>query len=375
MPSHAASVPPVYSPAAAQAAETLPSGTSIAELLDALQLESPLQVHAAPSHGAPRPHEAFSTSVAERRDRTERRSAPRETPDRRFASSHLAMPAGPVDPRPATSPVQPPARPMPLDTRMPELPTMPPALEPARPYELPSRGLQASTVASTRPNIASSALPFPGVAPAAGDVPPMPFAAPIAAPATAAAAPAAPVLDDPAPPTAAPAPPVAPSNTHGQHVPIESIYGGEQQVPMGRLEPWAGHRVDTGVRVLETGPAGPAAAPGYGLDPVVAAVAAAPNAWFGGSSEVDDAMLVWSAPPAVAPLATQVAGLIAPAGSAAPGAALATMPLAPATAAGAPAPSASGRGPIGALLRALVLLGLPAGGGIGIAIAVNHYLL
>jgi hypothetical protein len=250
---------------------------------------------------------------------------------------------------------------------MPELPI---ALEPARPYELPSRGLATGTLRTTRANVHVHDLPFPATA-----------------------------MEHPAPPVGAPEPPAAPPASappapeqaaHVQPAPagmapavgIDGIFANAAPVPVGRLEPFG---PGVAAYVPQTGPAGPAAAPGAGLDPVVAAVAATPSAWHGSAVQVDDAMLVWNAPGTTAPLAPSVAAMISPAPpSAAPTSApatatatavgIATTTLAPTGAPAAAAASARAtRGPLASLLRLLLLVGIPAASGTGIAVALDRF--
>jgi hypothetical protein len=347
--------------------DSMPSGSSIDQIIEALRSEpmptldtsmlldpATLLADIAPEE---RPHGDFHSAV-ERRDIRERRRAGRETPDRRtFTSTYMAAPDnGPADPRPTTPPpATHDARPIPIDARMPELPIQ--ELQPARPYELPSRGVVGETVRSSRASIAAmSAQPFPSHP--------------------------APPIDAPEPPTAPIAPQQQPQQQAVEPHGIEGIFGPPQSV--GRLEPFAPMAP---VQIPDAGPAGPAIAPGAGLDPVVATAAATPSAWFGGQVQVDEAMLVWNAPGATAPLAPQVAAAIAPQtprSAAAPGTApaataaaapIATTMLAPAAAAGAAAgASAATRSPLARLLRMLAWLGLPAGAGIGIAVALDHFL-
>lgn len=112
----------------------LPQGTSINELLDTLK---PSSVQS----DTPAPHAGFHTAVAERRASIDRRRATRSTSERRkFASPNLAMPnAGPSDPRPQHPPIDKPRLPVPLDTRMLDVPQIE-GLQPAVRIELPNRG-------------------------------------------------------------------------------------------------------------------------------------------------------------------------------------------------------------------------------------------
>jgi hypothetical protein len=331
-------------PARLEAPAQLPTGTSIADLMGALETE------------VVRPHAAFSTDV-ERRGRGERRREPRSTGDRRdFTSQHLAAPVdGPVDPRPTGAPTPLEAkRPAPIDPIMPELPL---ALEPSRPYELPSRGISATTLRSTRPNVAVQQPPFPGHAIVA---PPAPVGAP--EPPTAGIA-----FTDQLPP-AAPAQPEVPAVPSS----ISSIFG-EPSAPgqVGHLHP----RILPDLVVPDAGPAGPAMAPGAGLDPIAASVAATPSAWFGGAVHVDDSMLVWNSPGTMAPLAPSVAAMIAPqSGPVATGSGIATTTLAPAPALPA-LPVAATRGSGRSVLRVALLAGLPAAIGIGIAVGLDRFVL
>lgn len=341
-------------------------GTSITDLLDALKLDGMTM-----DADEIRPHAGFSAAV-EQRARTERRREPRLTPDRRaFASTNLAVPDhGPQDPRPQGSP---PVEhvlesPSPIDPIMPKLPI---ALEPARPYELPSRGLATGTLRTTRANVHANEMPFPATA-----------------------------MEHPVPPVGAPEPPTAPPPAaehqfahdpiaHLQPAPvgmaplvgIDGIFGTATPIPVGRLEPFG---AGVAAYVAHTGPAGPAAAPGAGLDPVVATVAATPSAWHGGAVHVDEAMLVWNAPGTTAPLAPSVAAMISTAPpSAAPmsapatsAAGIATTSLAPTCAtAAAVAGARATRGPLATLLRLLLLVGIPAASGTGIAFALDRFIL
>lgn len=359
--------PPVAAtPAAVEPPATV--GTSISELLDALKLDGiTMDVDEI------RPHAEFSAAV-ERRGRNERRREPRVTPDRRaFASTNLAMPDhGPHDPRPQGAP---PVghvlvSPSPIDPIMPDLPI---ALEPARPYELPSRGLAAGTLRTTRANVHVNELPFPATAmlhpvPPAG-APEPPTAPPLEQPATF-EQPAVSTYEQPAPVGMAPL------------VGIDAIFANSAPIPVGRLEPFGPGFT---AYVPQTGPAGPAAAPGFGLDPVVAAVAATPSAWQGSAVQVDDGMLVWNAPGTTAPLAPSVAAMISTAppsatSSSAPATAttagIATTALAPTSASAAAAAGARAtRGPLASLLRLLLLVGIPAASGIGIAVALDRFVL
>jgi hypothetical protein len=299
----------------------LPAGTTVQDLLGALVLDGvpPADAHelATGIELDARPHHEFSVDV-ERRAARERRREHRATPDRRaFTSEHLAAPAaGPVDPRPTMPPVHPTAgRPSPIDAVMPPLP-LDEELQPVRAYELPSRGVAATTQRTTRASVAIAALPFPQQA-----------------------------LDHPPQPTTAPEPPVPPA-APAAPAGIEAIFG----------------------------PAGPAAAPGAGLDPIAAAVAAAPSAWFGEAVHVDDELLVWNAPVAVqTPLAATVAAQLDPTAAPATGAASATtfpVPLTPLAPAAATAP-ATRRRPA----RLALLVGVPAAAGIAIAVAAERFLL
>lgn len=355
--------------------EPLPSGATIEHLLESLRIEP------SPSSSEPTsPHAGFHAAV-ERRARRERRREPRSTPERRhFASSHLAAPdTGPLDPRPVDPPS--PARsalPMPLDTRMPELPSEPAPLAPALPYQLPSRGVAAETIRSTRPSFGGRhELPTAPAAPASAPAAP-PEGLTLAA---AGVAPAAPTARPIAPPAAALAPAAAAAAAPAPR--LDAIFEPQREdAPMGRLEPWG---APSHAQLPDAGPAGPSIAPGAGLHRVVATAAAVPGAWFGGHVEVDDAMLVWNAPAAHVPLAPSVAAAISPAegspsvgaGAAAAAAAptgIATTALAPAPTA-APAGTGSGAGGATRLLRLLGWVGLPAGGGIGAAVAVDRLLL
>ncbi|MCW2921327.1 MAG: hypothetical protein JWL76_1201 [Thermoleophilia bacterium] len=360
-PTPAFAAPVAAAPQIVEAPATV--GTSISELLDALKLDGVTM-----DADQIRPHAEFSSAV-ERRGRDERRTKPRHTNDRRaFASTNLAMPEqGPVDPRPQAAPpvAHVATSPAPIDTIMPELPL---PLEPSRPYELPSRGVATGTMRTTRANVHVNELPFPATG-----------------------------MAYPAPPAGAPEPPVAPPTPaadlapmhgfdavpalHAQPAPagttpfvgIDAVFANSAPIPVGRLEPFA-----AAVHVPAAGPAGPAMAPGFGLDPVVAAVAAAPSAWHGGAVQVDDAMLVWNAPGTTAPLAPSVAAMISPAppsamqpsAAATPAAAgIATTALAPTAAAG----SRPARGLGGSLLRLVLLVGVPAASGTGIAVALDRF--
>jgi hypothetical protein len=331
-------------PVHVEAPVQLPTGTSIADLIGALETD------------VVRPHAVFSTDI-ERRGRSERRREPRSTGDRRdFTSQYLAAPTdGPIDPRPTAAPNAPAAtRPAPIDPIMPELPL---ALEPSRPYELPSRGVAASTLRSSRPNVAVQQLPFPG---SALVDPPAPAGAP--QPPTSGAA-----FTDQLPPAVAEQPqaPAAPSS-------ISSIFG-EPSAPIqvGHLHP----RIVADIVVPDAGPAGPAMAPGAGLDPISASIAATPSAWFGGAVHVDDSMLVWNSPGTTAPLAPSVAAMIAPqSGPVATGTGIATTTLVPVPAAAATA-AAAPRGAGRSILRVTLLAGLPAAVGIGIAVGLDRFVL
>jgi hypothetical protein len=357
----------------------LPVGTSVQDLLGALAIDgmepapyvpdeptpSQLleQLPAGPADAPARPLHEFSIAV-DRRGRGERRSSHRPTPDRRaFASEHLAAPdQGPVDPRPTEPPTwgaQ--RRSVPIDPVMPPLP-IDEQLQPVAPYRLPNRGIAASTQRSTRASLATSAAPFPSSEPviAASAAAPTPAPAPMAAPApTFESAPAQAVLQ-----------------------PLESVFAGSapMPVPVGHLQPReAAPAAAPSIALPDAGPAGPAMAPGAGLDPVTAAVATAPSAWYGGAVQVDDSMLVWNAPGTQAPLAPQVAASIAappaptadrpvavvPSGSAV-GSSVATTPL-------APTPAATRRSTTP--LRLALLVGIPAASGIGLALAIDRFLL
>lgn len=362
-------------PAAPQFQEQLPAGTSVRDLLGALAETSSGHALAArptsaptappappaPSHlGAAvpsRPLESFSAAV-ERRGRRERRREARTTPDRRlFRSGHLASPLdGPADPRPTGPPPigNVAVRPAPIDPVMPPLP-----LEPALSVELTTRGVAADTQRTTRAGTASAApstMPFPG---SAATAPPP--------------APEQPQLD------AAAIEGIAPNPTTG-HAALAGIFDARSDIPVGHLQP---RDVDAPSSAIPlAGPAGPSSAPGAGLDAVAAAVATAPSAWYGGAVQVDDAMMVWNAPGAQAPLAPSVAAMIAPHGTTQPGsgpapaptppAPLATTPLAPGAAPDAPAAGAP-RGRLATLLRLLLVVGIPAASGIAIAIAIDRF--
>lgn len=330
-------------------ADSLPSGTSIQDLIGALTIDG-VDVAA----GESRPHHEFSTAV-ERRGARERRRAHRSTPDRRaFTSAHMAAPAeGPDDPRPvAPPPHDAGGRPSPIDAVMPPLPL---ALEPALPYELPSKGVAHATRRSTRASVAVTELPFPQQA-----------------------------IEHPPQPDTAPEPPVAPQFPEVPPAPepvsISSIFSGAASVPVGHLVPRPADEIPV-VAVPDAGPAGPSPAPGEGMDPVAAAVAAAPSAWYGGSVRVDDAMMIWNAPGTDAPLAPTVASMIAPAppvmshampelsGASAPGRAVATTPLLP----GAAPAATRARG--GSGITNLLLVGGAAIAGTTIAFAIDRLLL
>lgn len=351
-------------PAPVTPAESLPTGTPVQELLGALTAE-PLRVavdlDTAASGDLPiRPFEGFTAAV-DRRGRRERRRVPRSTTDRRaFTSDHLAMPVnGPADPRPTTPPPveNVPERPAPIDPVMPALP-----IEPATAFELPTRGVAPSTQATVRPGVASTPRP---AAPAGAAFPTL----------------AAPQADAPSRmtlPVDAPSP-VGEAADHS----IAGIFDAPSAVRIGHLQP--AHAATPATAAPLAGPAGPSTAPGAGLDPVAAAVATAPSAWYGGAVQVDDAMMVWNAPGAQAPVAPAVAAAIAPQRpqsvppapvAAAPAATdLATSPLAaggPVAAASAPATAAS-RGPLASLLRLLLVIGIPAGAGVSIAIAIDRF--
>lgn len=327
----------------------LPSGTSVNALIDALRDEAPLAIERAQQQPPRevRPHADFHVSV-ERRSRQDRRATNRHAPDRRTAGSpHLAAPdTGPLDPRPlAPPPTREPKSVGPLDARLPELPAVDP-LEPARPWVPANRGVAAAAVEAPAAAPLAQASPAPAASPT-----------PAAPPAPAAPAPRSPVPV-----------PVAPLQ-------LDAIYGlarDDGTVPVGRLDPWPNRAPAPPV----AGPAGPGFAPGAGLEPAVATAAAAPSAWYGGKIEVDDAMLVWNAPAAHAAHASAMQAFVAqPAGSApapaAPGLAITALSPGTAAAAGADAPRGAGA----ALLRVLLLVGLPAGGGIGIAFALERFVL
>jgi hypothetical protein len=399
----AATVPPV---AAVTPSEMMPSGSSIDDILDALRTEPAPSLDATDLLGAAgiqppqpvyeeRPHEEFSAAV-DRRNRRERRRNRRETPDRRaFTSTHMAAPmTGPADPRPtAPPPVLPITSPAPIDARMPELPIQ--ELQPAMPYELPSRGVAAETIRSTRPS--ANPNPMPAAMPQALTAQPLagqPF--PAASP--------APPMSAPEPPTAPVAPIAMPvEQDTSASFGIEGIFDAFPQ-QVGRLETFAPPAAPA-ITIPDAGPAGPAMAPGAGLDPAVATAAATPAAWFGGQVQVDEAMLVWNAPGATAPLGPSVAAAIAPQPTApmtapsaaapapaavpavpaaaasiatttlAPGAAAAAGSTAAATAAAAAAATGTAaRSPLARLLRLLAWIGIPAGAGIGLAVALDHLL-
>lgn len=334
---------------------SLPSGTSIQDLLGALEEPAQYAPPATPPTDAPvRPFEEFSSAV-DRRGRRERRSDARTTPDRRsFTSAHMAAPAdGPSDPRPTEPPpvAHVATRPAPIDAVMPALPL---PLEPAMPFELPSRGVAASTQRTMR----AGAVSVPATPQAAFPS----HAEPVPAPA------AAPIVD------------VAPVPQPVGRDAIAGIFDAPSSVPMGHLEP---RRMAPASAMPLSGPAGPSTAPGEGLEPVAAAVATAPSAWYGGAVQVDDAMMVWNAPGAQAPLAPSVAAMIAPqvasSAPAAPRAAATAAPLAtsPLSAGAAPGPastaSSTTRGPLASLLRLLLVVGVPASTGIALAIAIDRF--
>ena len=378
-------------------------GTSVDDLLDALRLDGTTLDGVTMRHdvATPRPHAEFSTSVERRAEWTERRRGARSTPDRRmFQSEHLAPPAaGPVDPRPQVPPPSQHAveRAAPIDHVMPELPF---ELEPSLPFTLSSRGVAVGTQRTTRPNVAVTQLPFPAMAlkhPTAPVGAPEP---PTAPPAPAASTPF-PAPHDPLLATTAQVQQHAPLAQVQQRGPlaqpapegarpaagISGIFGGMTPIPVGRLEPHAAMPHASALIVPHAGPAGPAIAPGAGLHPIAAAVAATPSAWHGGAVHVDDALLVWNAPGTTAPLAPSVAAMIAPqpvSGSlasapaaAAPGVATTVLlPSAPAgTLGGATGAGSTARLPLATMLRWLLLVGVPTGSGLAIAFAVNRFLL
>ncbi len=315
---------------------TMPTGTAIEELVGALQLDGVEPARASdvlaldldellgtpmvgePGAEAPRPHHEFSVDV-ERRGRSERRRSVRPSPDRRtFTSPNLAAPtAGPADPRPVTPPParDAAARPHRIDPVMPPLP------------------------------LGSTQTPAPS-----------PFQI---------------RLDDPPAPMNAPAPP----QPTPQHAPgIASIFDASAPDAVGRLTMHPSAPVDAPtVSVPVAGPAGPATAPGHQLDPIAAAVAATPSAWYGGSVQVDDAMMVWNAPGAGAPLAPEVAAAIAPGSGPAATAptGIATSTLAPDVPPSTGATARRGTSP----LRLALIVGIPAAAGISIAFAIDHFLL
>ena len=161
--------------------------------------------------------------------------------------------------------------------------------------------------------------------------------APVAAP-----APIAPTDADVFPPEVAPTAPVAAAPAPDAD--IAGIYGAPTE-PIGHLA------------TPTHAPAAPADAPGLGLPPTVAAIAATPTAWFGATTTVDDAMLIWNSAPATNAGDPSTAFPTAAAGVAAAGVA-STSPAAG-----------------GSTLRTLLFFGLPTVGGVAIAFAINARLL
>jgi hypothetical protein len=332
-------------PSAPASADSMPTGTSVNDLIGALSLDG-LDITGMVAEAAPRPHQEFSVDV-NRRAHRDRRSEQRTKPDRRsFTSEHLAAPdQGPTDPRPMLPPNAPaPTRAAPIDAVMPPLPLpleQPLPLEPARAYELPNRAIATTTRRNLRPDLSTSALPFPQQA-----------------------------IDHPPQPAAAPEPPTGDSFTTAlleqaqQPAPdgasdIASIFNAAAPVPVGHLDPTV-HATTQ-----------PTPTPAVELPQVAAAAA-----WFGGEVRADDALMIWNAPGTAAPLAPSVAAMIAPATqapSAAPAAlsTVATTRLAPtpaATAGAATGPTRSGR-------RIALLVALPAIAGIAVAVGIDRLLL
>ncbi|MCW2974497.1 MAG: hypothetical protein JWN72_2770, partial [Thermoleophilia bacterium] len=175
-------------------------------------------------------------------------------------------------------------------------------LQPARRYEAPNRAPLATTVLSTRPNIAQTTVHTPH---------PLGEPTHVAPPAPAArqefvshqmvvAAPA---------PDLTPAAGFAPTSEE-----LDSVYATiVGNAGVGRLDPFPGQAPLTAPQTHPSAPhAGPAAphpAPGFGLAPAVAVAAAAPSAWFGGHVQADDQLLVWNSQGSAAALS---AGLAAP---------------------------------------------------------------
>ncbi|MBC7460503.1 MAG: hypothetical protein H7287_04005 [Thermoleophilia bacterium] len=223
-------------------------------------------------------------------------------------------------------------------------------LQPARRYEASTnRAPQPTTVLSTRPNIAQTMAPI---------------AHPLGAPTNV------------APPAAAPAAGFAPTSAE-----LDSVYATiVGNAGVGRLDPFPGQAPLTAPQMHPS--------MSNGLDPAVAAAAAAPSAWFGGNVQADDQLLVWNSQGSAAAAAPALAGpaLAAPHAGRAPHvpAGLAAAAAAPSVAAHAAAtapaitpltPPATGRSFGASLLRWLLFAGVPAVLGIGIAAGASRLLL
>lgn len=286
---------------------------------------------------------------------------------------------GQVPLAPQATPAQPaPAQPAPAPVAMPAPIAAPPAfaaapeaaptpdfggLQPAVPYRAPDRTGQPAPLLTSRPNTAQQFVSHPIAVPQNVPVP----------------APAAMQPYTNAAPMAAP---------HG--------------APAQAFDPWPGQSpIAAPVATPLAAPAAPSPAPGLGLPPAVAAVAAAPNAWFGGNVQSDEALLVWNAAGSATPAAPAAipaglapgvpAGLAAsvaagiPAGpppglAAAPGVAPLAAPVGvPAGVAGpdvvALPAAAEAVGGGSSALRWILFGVVPAALGIGIAVVLSQFVL
>jgi len=269
-------------------------------------------------------------------------------------------PAAPVAQAPQAAPA--PAQPAPM--------TAPPAfapaaaaaptpefggLQPAVPYRAPDRSDRPAPLMTTRPNTAQQFVSHPIA---------VPQNVPVPAPAPAAMQP------------------------YATGAPMAAPYG----APAQDLNPWPGQAP---IAAPHAAPAAPSPAPGLGLAPEVAAVAAAPNAWFGGNVQSDESMLVWNGAGSATPAAPAALAAAVPAGLAAsiaagipagPPPGLAAAPGVAPLAAGvgvpaagpdivALAPTAEAVGGGSGALRWILFGAVPAALGIGIAVVLSQFVL
>lgn len=224
-------------------------------------------------------------------------------------------------------------RPRPIDPVMPPLP-IDENLQPARNYVLPNRGVSAAAQRSVRADLIATETPFPQ-------------AATQAAPQT--------------------TPPVAPQTVQG-HQSVQSPLTVETR----QATEAASHPTDSIANIF-----GPPASKPNRQDEIeaqlVAQVAATPAAWTGHATHLDDeGMMIWNAAGTSAPLAPTIAAMIAPAPPVASSAASRVITTTPLSAGPLVAP-ASRR--LSSPLRMALLIATPAIAGIGIAFAIERFLL